>query len=114
MNRRGLWLYRQRLWAIAANLLLWACLNSHPSLEAGPGSKGSDVTSPLPGAPPLDKDLVQKLRAAWKAKPSEYTPRTKHLTPGGEPQYTNRLLLEFQSLSAAIRPQFRELVPMGR
>ena len=53
-----------------------------------------NAASQLPGAPPQDADLVRKLDAAWKSRPSGYSPRTRHLTPGGEPQYTNRLFLE--------------------
>ncbi len=81
-------------WAIAVNLLLWACFNSTASLNAAQGSAGWDVASRLPGAPPPDGELAGKLKAAWKARPAGYTPRTKHLTPGGDPLYTNRLFLE--------------------
>jgi len=48
----------------------------------------------LPGAPSPAGDLARKLSAAWKTRASRYQPRTKHLTPAGEPRYTNRLLLE--------------------
>ncbi len=49
---------------------------------------------PLPGAPPLDAQWVERLRTAWKARDPNYKPRTRHLNPDGSPRYTNRLFLE--------------------
>ncbi len=57
-------------------------------------STGSFFGKPLPGAPPLDAQLVDRLKAAWEARDPAYKPRTRHLTSDGSPQYTNRLFLE--------------------
>ena len=48
----------------------------------------------LPGASPLDAQLVNRLKAAWEARDPTYKPRTRHLNPDGSAQYTNRLFLE--------------------
>ena len=48
----------------------------------------------LPGAKPLGTQLVTRLKSAWGARDSNYKPRTRHVTPDGSPQYTNRLFLE--------------------
>jgi hypothetical protein len=49
---------------------------------------------PLPGASPLDAQLVNRLKAAWEARSPDYKPRTRHLNSDRSPQYTNRLFLE--------------------
>ncbi len=50
---------------------------------------------PLPGAPPFDAELIQRLAAKWGSRDPRYKPRTRHLRPNGSPQYTtNRLFLE--------------------
>jgi uncharacterized protein len=48
----------------------------------------------LPGAPPLDQELVARLEAALEGRGPEYRPRTHHLHEWGAPRYLNRLLLE--------------------
>jgi len=49
---------------------------------------------PLPGAPPLDGDLADKLAAKWQIREAGYAPRTRHLRDDGSPKYTNRLFLQ--------------------
>ena len=49
---------------------------------------------PLPGAVPYAPALQEQVQAALKAKGSDYKPRTEHLLPNGQPQFTNRLILE--------------------
>ena len=51
----------------------------------------TDVTNPLPGAPPFDARLVAELATADRAAGG---PHTRHLRPDGTPLYTNRLALE--------------------
>jgi uncharacterized protein YyaL (SSP411 family) len=48
----------------------------------------------LPGAPALPAPLRQRLEAALAARGPDYEPRTRQRSPGGQPLYTNRLLLE--------------------
>jgi uncharacterized protein YyaL (SSP411 family) len=55
---------------------------------------GGFFGKPLPGAPSLDAQLVNRLKAAWEMRNSSYKPRTRHLNPDGSAQYTNRLFLE--------------------
>ena len=52
---------------------------------------GTEVTNPLPGAPPFDARLVARLATAGRAGER---PHTRHLRPDGTPLYTNRLALE--------------------
>ena len=52
------------------------------------------MTGQLPGALPLDTELVASLEAAWVARDADYTPRTRHLNDDKTPKYTNRLYLE--------------------
>jgi uncharacterized protein len=47
----------------------------------------------LPGAAPLDPALARRLADAVRGKGPGYAPRTHHLD-GGEPRFTNRLILE--------------------
>ena len=61
---------------------------------AVPGAAAESALSSLPGAPPFDSQLAEKIQAAWAAKPASYRPRTRHLRPDGSPLYTNRLFLE--------------------
>ena len=48
----------------------------------------------LPGAGERDLPTQAELARAWGARPPGYQPRTHHLLPGGDPRFTNRLLLE--------------------
>ncbi|HIE02681.1 MAG TPA: thioredoxin domain-containing protein [Thiotrichaceae bacterium] len=48
----------------------------------------------LPGAAPYSKVLHQSLQAALVAKGADSHPRTEHLLDSGQPQFTNRLILE--------------------
>jgi uncharacterized protein len=59
------------------------------SLPAAPAA----LSNPLPGAVPPPAELTEQLQAAWRRRPADYRPRTRHLNPDGSPQYTNRLLL---------------------
>ncbi|MEX1245022.1 MAG: thioredoxin domain-containing protein [Thermoanaerobaculia bacterium] len=68
-----------------------------PAASSKAGDNGGTRWSfgtPLPGAVPYDAALVQKLEAAWAARPAGQRPRTRHLNPDGSPKYTNRLYLE--------------------
>jgi len=67
-----------------------------------PATTKVDTTTPsappqgphsLPGAPPLDAEVVRRLTAAWQSRAADYQPRTRHLRGDGSPQYTNRLFL---------------------
>ena len=60
----------------------------------GSSSPPAPVGDALPGAPPAPPDVVDRLRAAWDARPRGYVPRTRHLLPDGRPRWTNRLFLE--------------------
>ncbi|RMH38574.1 MAG: thioredoxin domain-containing protein [Deltaproteobacteria bacterium] len=48
----------------------------------------------MPGTGGLPADVAARLAAAWRARPPDYRPRTRHLRSGGGPKYTNRLFLE--------------------
>ena len=48
----------------------------------------------FPGANPFSVELKTSLQESLKGKGSQYHPRTKHLDKNGQPQYTNRLILE--------------------
>jgi uncharacterized protein YyaL (SSP411 family) len=52
------------------------------------------VDSALPGAPPRDAALTDRLGAALAALGPQHRPRTHHLDPTGRPRFTNRLVLE--------------------
>ena len=39
-------------------------------------------------------DLKQSLNDAWRARPADYEPRTRHRNADGTPKFTNRLFLE--------------------
>lgn len=67
---------------------------SERTMDAPNAEAGGFFGKPLPGASPLDAQLVDRLTAAWKARDSAYKPRTRHLNPDGSPHYTNRLFLE--------------------
>ncbi len=67
-----------------------ACGQADAPQSAAPGFLGD----PLPGAPPLEGEVLARLRPAWAARPAGYEPRTRHLRPDGSPKYTNRLFLE--------------------
>ena len=71
-------------------LLLAAVL----AAACGSSSPPAPVGDALPGAPPAPPDVVDRLRAAWDARPRGYVPRTRHLLPDGRPRWTNRLFLE--------------------
>jgi uncharacterized protein YyaL (SSP411 family) len=68
-----------RLW-IAIAIAIGGC---------GKRSSGEGVTI-LPGAPPVTRELAEKLSAAPRPKALH----TRHRRPGGEPLYRNRLVLE--------------------
>jgi uncharacterized protein YyaL (SSP411 family) len=51
------------------------------------------MLDPLPGAPPRPASLDQRLAQAAAARSPDDPPRTHHLH-GGQPRYTNRLVLE--------------------
>lgn len=70
-----------------------AAVASEPSSNESKAN-GSFLGKPLPGAPPLDAELVRKPKATWEARDPGYKPRTQHLNSDGSPQYTNRLFLE--------------------
>jgi uncharacterized protein YyaL (SSP411 family) len=55
-------------------------------------SIGSSI--PLPGTPPFNTALSQRLKGAWEGRKSDYVPRTRHLMADGSPAYINRLFLE--------------------
>jgi uncharacterized protein YyaL (SSP411 family) len=68
-----------------------------PAATASPAAatpSGDILARPLPGASALDPAVAEELRAAWKKRPADYRPRTRHLNPDGSPQYTNRLFLQ--------------------
>ncbi len=79
----------------------WRCLLL-PLLLASCGAAGSedsteDPTVPAqhpPGATPYSETLRAKLSDALAARGEGYQPRTHHLSAGGQPHYTNRLILE--------------------
>jgi uncharacterized protein YyaL (SSP411 family) len=48
----------------------------------------------LPGLGPPSKAMENHLAAALHQKGPAYRPRTRHLLPGGQPRFTNRLILE--------------------
>ncbi|MFO0722234.1 MAG: thioredoxin domain-containing protein [Myxococcota bacterium] len=48
----------------------------------------------LPGAPPIDDQLSERLNSAVRARGPGYQPRTRHRQSGGTPRFTNRLILE--------------------
>ncbi len=52
------------------------------------------ISADLPGTPPFDPQLAQRLKSAWAARAPSYQPRTRHLGPDGSPLYSNRLFLE--------------------
>lgn len=66
-------------WALA---LLIACGDPAPALTS------------LPGAPPFDAAVARRIVAARTARRAQYAVRSRHLGPDGDPQYSNRLLLE--------------------
>jgi len=67
---------------------------SERTTDAPDTKAGGFFGKSLPGAPPLDAQLVDRLKAAWEARDPTYKPRTRHLNPDGSAQYTNRLFLE--------------------
>jgi hypothetical protein len=54
-------------------------------------SASSHATT-APGGSPYPAKLQHQLQAALKAQGSDYQPRTEHLLPNGQPEYTNRLI----------------------
>ena len=52
------------------------------------------VATAQPDAPAFGEPLREKLQAVVRARGSDYVPRTRHLSNGGAPVFTNRLLLE--------------------
>ena len=68
--------------------------SEHTAGDISGTKTGGFFGKPLPGAPLLDAQLVDRLKSVWEARDSNYKPRTRHLTPNGSPQYTNRLFLE--------------------
>lgn len=81
---------RQVLTAVAAFVL--AIVSAQPVAAAATAQW--PFGGPLPGAPPFDESLIQRLQAAWASRPPQYRPRTRHLRADGSPQYANRLFLE--------------------
>jgi uncharacterized protein YyaL (SSP411 family) len=84
-----------RPWFWALLVMAVGCRpRSHAGSDpAGAKDGGGLVEGSLPGAPSLDRELAQHLRAALTAKGPSYVPRTRHLV-GRAPKYTNRLILE--------------------
>src|SRR5439155_16235989 len=78
---------------IAAVLALgvMACQQNASSAARVETARVSGDRGVLPGVAPFDPALVARLHQAWEARPKDYKPRTRHLLPNGEPQYTNRL-----------------------
>ena len=65
-----------------------------PGRDEGKSAAGPLVADPtLPGLKG-DPEVDEKLASALAAKGATYRPRTRHLLPGGQPPYTNRLILE--------------------
>ena len=64
---------------------------SERTTDASNPKAGGFFGTPLPGASPLNTQLVDKLKSAWQARNSTYKPRTRHLNSDGSPLYTNRL-----------------------
>ena len=58
------------------------------------GGGGGEAETSLPGALPFDEALQAELVAARESKPSDYSPRTRHLRDDGTALYTNRLFLQ--------------------
>ena len=48
----------------------------------------------FPGADPFSVELITSLQESLNRKGNQYQPRTKHFDKNGQPQYTNRLILE--------------------
>jgi uncharacterized protein YyaL (SSP411 family) len=70
-----------------------AVASEHPT-DAPDTTAAGFFGKPLPGVPPLDVELVDRLKSAWEARDPDYQPRTRHLNPDGSAKYTNRLFLE--------------------
>jgi uncharacterized protein YyaL (SSP411 family) len=49
---------------------------------------------PLPGAEPISAEAAKRIAAAMKARDQTSPPRTRHLDSGGQPLFSNRLILE--------------------
>jgi uncharacterized protein YyaL (SSP411 family) len=85
-----------RVRATGAIMLLAAAALADPAApvtqEALPNAHELGTGS-LPGAIPPPPELAGELRAAWRRRPRDYRPRTRHLNPDGTPRYTNRLFL---------------------
>ena len=78
------------LGAVLPRLLCAAAAFAAPAVAQRPGATASPAVAapagdilarPLPGAPPLDPAVAKRLRAAWKKRPADYRPRTRHLPP---------------------------------
>jgi uncharacterized protein YyaL (SSP411 family) len=84
---------RERLRAIvmAGALLAAGCKRASVPPDR---SRAPEPDPALPGLGAPSAALTAKLRAALAARGPGYRPRTRHLGPGGEPRYTNRLILE--------------------
>ncbi len=79
---------------LLAILVAWGYGAGETSGAPAPRPMEPAAAAQLPGAPPLEPDLIERLRDAWGARPAGYAPRTRHLNPDGTPRYTNRLFLE--------------------
>jgi uncharacterized protein YyaL (SSP411 family) len=83
---------------LVALALAGACGGDTSSARHGaagsPSSAERFLGEPLPGAPSLDSRQVARLASAWRTRPPDYEPRTRHRSPDGSPKYTNRLFLE--------------------
>ncbi|MEE8556390.1 MAG: thioredoxin domain-containing protein, partial [Myxococcota bacterium] len=66
---------------LAANLTLLALV-------------GTLQAAPHPGEPAIPPEVTARIEAALEARDRSTPPRTRHLTPLGEPRFANRLILE--------------------
>ncbi|HJN45784.1 MAG TPA: thioredoxin domain-containing protein, partial [Vicinamibacterales bacterium] len=74
----------------SAFLILWLL----PGCVSQPGAQVARSFETPPGATVFEAPLREALATAWAARPTDYTPRTRHLLEDGAPRYINRLFLE--------------------